>query len=428
MFIRRFSIRNFKIHRDTSLDLFPITVFVGPNSGGKSAIFDALINFSVACRGDLSEAFNQYPYSFDSLRYHGASRSARIHYQAELTRHHDDDEVLSYKIEFSQNPNTQNDPTYTIQNEEMQIGDRVLFSRSDDILELKGLSNLYPEGRSIFAAIRRADGFQEFTKNEPLVAHCAREISRIGRYRFDSKLLAQPGLVHDVEPGEQDRPGSPRVAYRGEDLASVLYFLSETKSPVLQKIIDRVAEAIQGFKRFEFNRVGSDRIGFSARFDDPRGAVVAPNLSDGCLSMIGLVTLALAPGRAGVLCIEEPENGLTPKATRVFYKTIRELQNAPDSAQVLMSSHSPFVITEGWNGGDRDFIYQCSPSQGIAKILKFSDALQGTGSLRTDEKLGLRQADLVMDGYLGQPDPPAPAAPEKATIHGHAAGVGPHTA
>ena len=69
-----------------------------------------------------------------------------------------------------------------------------------------------------------------------------------------------------------------------------------------------------------------------------------------------------------------------------------------------------------------------SPSQGIAKILKFSDALQGTGSLKTGEKLGLRQADLVMDGYLGQPDPPAPATPEKATIHGHAAGVGSHTA
>ena len=143
-----------------------------------------------------------------------------------------------------------------------------------------------------------------------------------------------------------------------------LYFLSETKSPVLQKIIDRVAEAIQGFERFEFNRVGSDRIGFSARFDDPRGAVVAPNLSDGCLSMIGLVTLALAPGRAGVLCIEEPENGLTPKATRVFYQTIHELQNASDSAQVLISSHSPFVITEVWNGGDRDFIYQVQPEPG----------------------------------------------------------------
>jgi len=64
MFIRRFAINNFKIHRDTSLDLFPITVFVGPNSGGKSAIFDALINFSMVSRGNLSEAFNQYPFSF----------------------------------------------------------------------------------------------------------------------------------------------------------------------------------------------------------------------------------------------------------------------------------------------------------------------------------------------------------------------------
>ena len=404
MFIRRFSIRNFKIHRNTSLDLFPVTVFVGPNSGGKSAIFDAIINFSVACRGDLSEAFNQYPYSFDSLRYHGASRDARLRYQADLSRRPSDAEVLSYRIEFSQNPNTHNDPTYTIQNEEMKIGDRVLFSRSDDVRELKGLSNLHPEGRSIFAAIRRADGFEEFSTNEPLVAHCAREISRIGRYRFDSRLLAQPGRVFDVEPGEQNRPGSPRVAYRGDDLASVLYFLSETNSPILQGIIDRIAEAIKGFERFEFNRVGSDRIGFSARFNDPRGTVVAANLSDGCLSLIGLVTLALAPGRAGVLCIEEPENGLTPKATSVFYKTIRQLPNAPDASQVLLSSHSPFVITEAWNGEDRDFIYQCNPVDGIAKIVKFSDALQGTGSLRADETIGLRHAERVMDGYLYQPE------------------------
>ena len=403
MFIRRFSIRNFKIHKDTSLDLFPVTVFVGPNSGGKSAIFDALTNFSVACRGNLSEAFNQYPYSFDALRCHGASKNARISYQANFVRQPDDDEVLNYSIQFSQNPNTQDDPTYTIQNEEMKIGDRILFSRKDDIRKLKGLANPDPENRSIFAAIRRDDGFTEFSKNEPLVAHCAREISRIGRYRFDSRLLAQPGRVFDVEPGEQEHQRSPRVAYRGEDLASVLYFLSETKSPVLQEIVDRVAEAIQGFERFEFNRVGSDRIGFSARFHDQRGTVVAPNLSDGCLSIIGLVTLALAPGRGGVICIEEPENGLTPKAGRVFYETIRQLAKTPDASQVLISSHSPFVITEAWNGGDRNFIYQCSPIRGSANVKKFADALQGTGSLRANGEIGLKQAELVMDGYLYQP-------------------------
>lgn len=164
-----------------------------------------------------------------------------------------------------------------------------------------------------------------------------------------------------------------------------------------------MAEAIHGFERFEFNRVGSDRVGFSARFADLRGTVVAPNLSDGCLSMIGLVTLALAPGLADVLCIEEPENGLTPKATRVFYETVRQLPNADDHPQVLMSSHSPFVITEVWNGGDRDFIYQCSPVEGTAKLVKFTEAIQGTGSLQSDGSIGLKQAELIMDGYLYQP-------------------------
>ena len=56
--------------------------------------------------------------------------------------------------------------------------------------------------------------------------------------------------------------------------------------------------------------------------------------------MIGLVTLALVPGRSGILCIEEPENGLTPKAAKVFYETIRQLPTAPHPSQVLMSSHS----------------------------------------------------------------------------------------
>ena len=68
-----------------------------------------------------------------------------------------------------------------------------------------------------------------------------------------------------------------------------------------------------------------------------------------------------------------------------------------------MSSHSPFVITKAWNGGDRDFIYQCSPVDGTAKLVKFSEAVEGTGALRTGEEIGLRQAELVMDGYLYQP-------------------------
>jgi predicted ATPase len=409
MFIRRFAIRNFKIHKDTSLSLFPITVFVGPNSGGKSAIFDALINFSMVCRGNLSEAFSQYPYSFEALRHHGASPSARIRYEAELALEANSEDSLNYMIEFSQNAGSNDEPTYSIHNEELKSGAHVFFSRSEDICNIPGLGTLQTEGRSIFGALRRAAGVGEwnetFADSAPLVQHCAKEISRIGRYRLDPTLLAQPGRVFDIEPGAtQFYP--PRVAYRGADLASVLYYLSETQSPILEKIGRIVAEAIAGFAGFEFNHVGSDRIGFAARFIDKRGAVVAPNLSDGCLSMIGLVTLALTAVKPSVLCVEEPENGLTPKATRVFYRTIHTLaqaEPASERSQVLLSSHSPFVIVDAWNGSERDFIYQCSPSEGMAKISKFSDVVEGGGVLRSDGTLGLALAEQVMDGFRYQP-------------------------
>jgi predicted ATPase len=409
MFIRRFAIRNFKIHKDTSLSLFPITVFVGPNSGGKSAIFDALIDFSMVCRGNLSEAFSQYPYSFEALRHHGASSSARIRYEAELALEANSKDSLNYMIEFSQNAGSNDEPTYSIHNEELRSGAHVFFSRSEDICNIPGLGTLQTEGRSIFGALRRAAGVGEwnetFAGGAPLVQHCAKEISRIGRYRLDPTLLAQPGRVFDIEPGAtQFYP--PRVAYRGADLASVLYHLSETQSPILEKIAEIVAEAIAGFAGFEFNHVGSDRIGFAARFIDKRGAVVAPNLSDGCLSMIGLVTLALTAVKPSVLCVEEPENGLTPKATRVFYRTIHTLaqaEPASERSQVLLSSHSPFVIVDAWNGDERDFIYQCNPTEGMAKISKFSDVVQDAGVLRSGGTLGLALAEQVMDGFRYQP-------------------------
>jgi predicted ATPase len=384
-------------------------VFVGPNSGGKSAIFDALINFSMVCRGNLSEAFSQYPYSFEALRHHGASSSARIRYEAELALEANSEDSLNYMIEFSQNAGSNDEPTYSIHNEELKSGASVFFSRSEDICNIPGLGTLQTEGRSIFGALRRAAGVGEwnemFAGGAPLVQHCAKEISRIGRYRLDPTLLAQPGRVFDIEPGAtQSYP--PRVAYRGADLASVLYYLSETQSPILEKIVKIVAEAIAGFAGFEFNHVGSDRIGFAARFIDKRGAVVAPNLSDGCLSMIGLVTLALTAVKPSVLCVEEPENGLTPKATRVFYRTIHTLaqaEPASERSQVLLSSHSPFVIVDAWNGSERDFIYQCNPSEGMAKISKFSDVVEGGGVLRSDGTLGLALAEQVMDGFRYKP-------------------------
>ena len=71
----------------------------------------------------------------------------------------------------------------------------------------------------------------------------------------------------------------------------------------------------------------------------------------------------------------------------------------------IISSHSPFVICEAWNGEDRDFIHQVKVVNGKAQIRKFSDAVGEQGiHLGKDvhgkmTQLGLKTAEEVMSGY-----------------------------
>src|SRR5271157_4892435 len=41
--LKEVRLKNFKLHRDTKIEVAPITVFMGPNNSGKSSIFQALL-------------------------------------------------------------------------------------------------------------------------------------------------------------------------------------------------------------------------------------------------------------------------------------------------------------------------------------------------------------------------------------------------
>src|SRR5215210_6013686 len=110
------------IHRLTAVDLFPVTVFVGPNNGGKSALFDALLNFSMVSRGRLSQAFGQGPYSFAYRRHRGTSASARIGYTVEMAETKGSSERLTYHITYSQQRGSAETPTYAIYDETLIDG------------------------------------------------------------------------------------------------------------------------------------------------------------------------------------------------------------------------------------------------------------------------------------------------------------------
>lgn len=410
MYLRRFEVKNFMVHRSTAIDLFPITVLVGANNGGKSALFDAILNFSMVSRGRLSQAFGPGPYSYQFLKYHGASPAARISYRVLCSESPTSTETIDYRISYGQLGEE-----YVIFDETVRAGDgTTIFDRSDpDAYPMGSAAAFISNDRSIFAAIRQAQVAGKYEESHPLMTSVARDVSRISKYRLGPSNLARPSRLPDTPTDESQRPLSPRISYQGEDLATVLYYLAETQSPSLDKIVSYCRATIDGFQSFEFNTVGTDRVGFSVSFDDSRGTVPAANLSDGTLVCIGLMALLLGPDRAPILCIEEPENGLTPPVTRSIYKTMKDFVDGTatgELGQLLLSSHSPYVVCEAWNGNERNFVYQMRPIDGAAVVRSFVDIVEHHGiHLEKDStgqrtKLNLRNAELILEGYLSDSD------------------------
>ena len=408
MYISNIEIKNYLIHKDTGIEMLPLTVFVGPNGGGKSAFFDALLNFSMLARGSLRQAFGPYPFSYRATVHRGASGVARIGYRVTMKRQKDDQQALRYEIDYNQSGAAEDSVHFTIFNERLVRlpGNEVLFDRSEPDVHKLGRSLSLDAERSVFACLRQAKPADVEVHED--VTYFTQQIGRFNKFRLDPFVLSQPSRTPDLGSNDSPINHAPRLGYHGEDLASTLYYLSETNNPAINEIRDRLKAFDASIVDFEFNMIGADRVGFSVAYNDSRKTVTAVRLSSGMLIFIGLMTLVFSPNRPSVLMIEEPENGLTPQAVKLFYKSVRTLafNDKPDNrSQVLISSHSPFVICEAWNGEDRDFIYQAKVEEGKGIMRKFSDVVKthGIQLKKVDgerKHLGLSTAEEVMSGYL----------------------------
>ena len=64
-------------------------------------------------------------------------------------------------------------------------------------------------------------------------------------------------------------------------------------------------------------------------------------VSDGTLRLLALTLLAYLPGIKGVFLIEEPENGIHPRAVETVFQSLSSVYGA----QVLLATHSPVVLS-----------------------------------------------------------------------------------
>src|ERR1019366_6875429 len=313
-----------------------ITVLIGPNGGGKSALFDAILNFSMLSRGSIKQAFGHYPYSYAATKYRGAAPYERIGFDVVMSKIQSQAERLTYSINYSQLWTAEpGNPTFEIKTESLALSTGVqLFNRDNPGRSvLKHALKYVDSDYGILAAVRRA-GFEGIDDGIQIVSDCAKEIGRFNKFRLAPGELSMPSPTPDLE-GD----AAPRLDYMGAGLASCLYYMNETEDPALKTIIGEVQQVLPSFEGFEFTFVGVDKVAFSTKFSDGRGSINAARMSHGNLIFLGLMVLTYSQNRPPVMLIEEPENGLTPAALKRFYKAVRALALRDDEAhrsQVLL--------------------------------------------------------------------------------------------
>lgn len=153
-------------------------------------------------------------------------------------------------------------------------------------------------------------------------------------------------------PDELHAPSSLTV--EGKHLPATLYRLASGPegSRVLADISNRLASLVDEVREVRVERDEARRV-LQVKLTDTSGRdFVAASLSDGTLRFVALSVIERDTEAKGVVCLEEPENGIHPERMGAMMKLLADMATDPTEPvdessplrQVIVSTHSPVVV------------------------------------------------------------------------------------
>jgi len=136
-------------------------------------------------------------------------------------------------------------------------------------------------------------------------------------------------------------PGRPRgYLPDGSNLPHVVHSLETEHPDRFEQWIQHVREALPDLESVTTQEREEDRHRYLVlRY---ASGLRAPSwlVSDGSLRLLALTLLAYLPDLSGLYLIEEPENGIHPRAVETVFQSLSSVYGA----QVLLATHSPVVV------------------------------------------------------------------------------------
>jgi predicted ATPase len=137
-------------------------------------------------------------------------------------------------------------------------------------------------------------------------------------------------------------PGTPhKFSPNGSNLPLVIEGLKARNFPRFREWIAHIQTALPDVRDIKVIERPEDKHKY-IMMEHANGLRVPSWLtSDGTLRLLALTLLAYLPGMPGIYLIEEPENGIHPKAIQTIYQSLSSVYGG----QVLLATHSPILLS-----------------------------------------------------------------------------------
>lgn len=394
--LTRLRIKGFKNLLDVDLQFGPFTCIAGPNAAGKSNLFDAIRFLHLLTQHPIMEAVKLLREAkgrsleartlFTTF---GTFRAPEIRFEAELLVRRDatDDfgvtaeaaiSSLRYTVAFrlseedgAERLELADESLVPITLEEARRGLRpwagkpfldsaVSGRRTTPFISTSGSEiKLHQEGHGgrKLPAPKSSWTVLGGTKSSdfPTVLAAHREMASWRTLLLEPSAMRAPSFYSD------DRS----IDARGGNLAATLERLRRAEDKpggTFSEITNGLAELIDDVLELRIrDEEKTETFTLEAR---TKGGVFHParSLSDGTLRFLVLSALKADTAAEGVICLEEPENGIHPSRIPAMVRLIRDIAVDPEEPigednplrQVLINTHSPKVLTEV---GATDFVF-----------------------------------------------------------------------
>jgi predicted ATPase len=312
-----------------------LLVIIGANASGKSSLFDLLRFLSFASTSPLPPELD--PSSAGRTLFH-AGGPERIH--VELVVFLERFLSLSYSLSISG----------PIGSPKVTVEDLVRVSDADGEPQIFITTSSSTE-RTVERAIDRyVDGeLWSLAPNEltlrrtldPTLVTASAFQRYISSWRFYTgfdtgprSAVRRPTLIETA----------PQLASDGANLSAVLFWMMTEHREAWEELELRLRAAVPGFSSLHVKaRGGAGTVLGIWREEGVTGELTLADLSDGTLHLLCWAALCLSPEPPPLVCIDEPEIGLHPRALPVVASLLRALATR---TQVLVATHSPYLLAQ----------------------------------------------------------------------------------